>query len=119
MAAVKYAPPAMPPKKKYSTIIMPQSGALSMTTPVRPPAVTKREQSAQPDANGRANREQRVDHDVALRDLRVHGQVVRRGLGQEQEERVEPAEEPLLARAVEPSVRETQPPQRLHPPGGP
>src|SRR3989442_2444082 len=114
MAAVKYAPPAMPPKKKYSTIIMPPSGVLSRPTPVYVSGIEEREELAQPDEDGRADRKQRVDDDVALRDLRVLGQVVRRRLGQEQEERVQPTQEALLIGPVELGVLEAHRLQTLH-----
>src|SRR5437899_1108779 len=86
----------MPPKKKYRTIIMPQSGVLSMTASVSSSAVTEREERAQPDEDGRADREERVDHDVALRDLRVLRKVVRGRFRQQQKERVQAAQEALL-----------------------
>src|SRR6266852_169680 len=118
MAAVKYAPPAMPPKKKYSTIIMPHSGVLSMAAPVSATTIAEGQERAQPDEDGRADREQRVDDDVALWELRILRQVVRRRLGQEQEERVEPAQEALLVGAVELSILEAHRLQRLHALGG-
>src|SRR5919197_803446 len=90
MAAVKYAPPAMPPRKKYSTIIISQSGVLSMVTPV-PPALAEGEERAEAHQDSGADGEQRVDDDVALRQLRIVGEVVRPRLRQEQEERVEAA----------------------------
>src|SRR5512132_224280 len=49
MAAVKYAPPAMPPRKKYQTIIISQCGVLSIVVGVPLPALPEREQHAQPD----------------------------------------------------------------------
>src|SRR5437879_7744245 len=96
----------MPPKKKYRTIIMPQSGVLSMTASVSSSAVTEREERAQPDEDGRADREERVDHDVALRDLRVLRKVVRGRFRQQQKERVQAAQEALLIGPVELGVLE-------------
>src|SRR5262249_41753344 len=101
IAAVKWAPPAMPPKKKYRTIIIPHSGVLSMPTSVPPPAIAEREERTEPDEDGRADREQRVDYDVALRDLRILREVVCGRLRQEEEERVQATQEALLIRPVE------------------
>src|SRR5207245_9562351 len=87
----------MPPKKKYRTIIMPQSGVLSMTASVSSSAVTERAERTQPDEDGRADREERVDHDVALRDLRVLRKVVRGRFRQQPKERGQAAKEALLS----------------------
>src|SRR6266566_4987912 len=104
----------MPPKKKYRTIIRPQSGVLSMTASVSSSAVTEREERAQPDEDGRADREERVDHDVALRDLRVLRKVVRGRFRQQQKERVQAAQEALLIGPVELGVLEAHRLQGLH-----
>src|SRR2546429_8902469 len=96
----------MPRKKKYRTIIMPQSAVLSRTASVSSSAVTEREERAHPDEDGRADREERVDHDVALRDLRVLRKVVRGRFRQQQKERVQAAQEALLIGPVELGVLE-------------
>src|SRR5205814_581785 len=59
MAAVKYAPPAMPPRKKYQTISIPQSGVLSIAASI--PARPEREQRTKTHDHGRADRQQRGD----------------------------------------------------------
>src|SRR3989338_10568315 len=112
MAAVKYAPPAIPPRKKYQTIIISHPGVLSIGAPL--PAVTKPHQRAQPDDERRADREERVHDDVALRKLWAVRQVVRRRPREKEEERVQPTEEPLGIRAVELRVLEAHRLERLH-----
>src|SRR5881296_907421 len=104
----------MPPKKKYRTIIIPHSGVLSMPTSVPPPAITEREERAEPDEDGRADREQRVDDDVALRDLRILREVVRGRLRQQQEKRVQATQEALLIGPVKLGVLEAHRLQGLH-----
>src|SRR5438045_3418220 len=89
MAAVKYAPPAMPPRKKYQTIIISQCGALSMAVSV-PTARAEGEQRPEPYEHGGADREQRVGDDVARRQLRARREVVGLRLREQQEERVQP-----------------------------
>src|SRR2546430_10017469 len=70
MAAVKYAPPAMPPRKKYQTIIISQCGVLNIVAPASLSAVAEREQHADADHERGADRQERVHHHVALRQLR-------------------------------------------------
>src|SRR3990172_8054500 len=111
MAAVKYAPPAIPPRKKYQTIIISQLGILSIAASL--PAVAEREQRAEPDEDRRADGQERVRDDVPLRELRAVRQVVGAGLRQEQEERVQAAEEALRVGAVELRVLEAHPLERL------
>src|SRR5438876_996323 len=87
------APPARPPRKKYTSIRKGQCAHWS-----RPPmlglsaraALPERDQRADADQQRGANRQQRVHEDVLLRELRVLRQPVCRRLGQEQEEGVEP-----------------------------
>src|SRR3990172_8524359 len=112
MAAVKYAPPAIPPRKKYQTIIISHPGVLSIGVAL--PTVTKRHQRAQPDDERRADREERVHDDVALRKLWAVRQVIRPRLREKEEERVQPTEEPLGIRAVELRVIEAHRLERLH-----
>src|SRR5438552_6778641 len=107
----------MPPRKKYQTISIPQSGVLSIATSgmaASVPARAQREQRSETDRRRRADREQRVDDDLARRELGIYGQVVRPRLGEEQEERVEPAEEAVLIRPVELRVLEAPPLQGFH-----
>src|SRR5262245_4331874 len=104
----------MPPKKKYRTIIIPHSGCLSMPTSVPPPAIAEREERTQPDEDGRADGEQRVDDDVALRDLRILRKVVRGWLCQQQEERVQATQKTLLIGPIELGVLEAHRLQGLH-----
>src|SRR5215813_6291905 len=108
----------MPPKKKYRTIIIPQSGVLSMPTSVPPPAIAEREERAQPDDDGRTDGEQRVDDDVALWDFRILRKVVRGRLRQQQEECVQATEEALLIRPIELGVLEAHRLQGLDPLAG-
>src|SRR2546425_10771108 len=96
----------MPPKKKYRTIIVPWRGVLGRAAAASSAAVTAREEHAHPDEDGRADREERVDHDVALRDLRVLRKVVRGRFRQQQKERVQAAQEALLIGPVELGVLE-------------
>src|SRR3989338_3661602 len=112
MAAVKYAPPAMPPGQKEQTNIISHSGLLS--TPASVPALAERQQRTEPDDQRRADRQQRVGDDVPLRQLRAVRQVVGRRLGQEQEERVQAAEEPLAVGAVELRLLEPHALEGLH-----
>src|SRR5574341_1430855 len=111
MAAVKYAPPAIPPRKKYQTIIISQWGILSIAASL--PATAEREQRPEPDEDRRADGQERVGDHVPLREFRAVGQVVRAGLRQEQEERVQAAEEAVRVRAVELRVLEAHPLERL------
>src|SRR5439155_973860 len=95
--------------RKYQTISIPQSGVLSIATSgmaASVPARAEREQRSETDHHRRADREQRVDDDLARRELGIYGQVVRLRFGEEQEERIEPAEETVLIRPVELRVLE-------------
>src|SRR5205823_1229275 len=111
MAAVKQAPPAIPPRKKYQTIIISQPGVLSIVAPL--PPVAECEQGAQADDQRRADGQERVDDHVALRELRILRQVVRAGPREQEEERVEAAEKPLRVGAVELRVLEAHRLERL------
>src|SRR5262245_26328798 len=103
----------MPPRKKYQTIIISQLGALSIAASL--PAATEGQQGAEPDHEGRADREERIDDDVALRKLGIGRQVVGRRLREQQEERVQAAQESLGVGAVELRVLEAHRLQRLDP----
>src|SRR5262249_36499658 len=111
ITAVKYAPPAIPPRKKYQTISISQPGVLVMAVPLAPAA--EREDRTQADGDRGADRQQRIDDHVALRQLGIRRQVVRGRPGQEQEERVQPAKEAVAVGAVELSLLETHALQRL------
>src|ERR1051326_8823132 len=113
MAAVKYAPPAMPPRKKYQTISISQPGALSIATSLA--ARAEREHRTEADDERRPDRQERVDDDVALRKLRARRQVVRLRLREQEEERVEATQESLGVGAVQLRVLEAEALQRLHP----
>src|SRR5512132_2780623 len=102
----------MPPRKKYQTIIISQPGVLSIAASV--PPVAKRQERSQSDHERRADREQRVDDHVPLRQLGSRGQVVRRRRRQEQEEGVQAAEKALVVGAVEVRLLEAEPLERLH-----
>ena len=78
-------------------------------------AVAERQEHAEADSQGRADGEQRVDDDVALRQLRIVRQVVDRRLGQQQEERVEAAQEAAGVGTVQLGVLEAHLLERLHP----
>src|SRR6266404_1439586 len=112
MAAVKYAPPAMPPRKKYQTIIISQWGGLSIGPSLAP--FPEREHDAEAYHQRRADRQQRVDDDVALGQPGLLREVVGRRLGQEQEEGIEAAQEAAGVGAVELGVLEAQALERLH-----
>src|SRR4030095_13819264 len=112
MAAVKYAPPAIPPRKKYQTIIISQCGVLSLRAPLV--AVAECQEHAEAYGQGRTDGEQRVDDDVALRQLGIVRQVVSRRLGQQTEERVEAAQEAPGVGAVQLRVLEAHLLERLH-----
>src|SRR5262245_5321318 len=114
MAAVKYAPPAIPPKKKYRTISISQPGALGIGPSLAPAAIAKRQDRAHAHDQRRADREQRVDDDVALGQLWILGQIVRRRFGEQQEEGVEASQESLGVRAVELGLLEAHALQGLH-----
>src|SRR5262245_45569975 len=100
MAAVKYAPPAMPPRKKYHTIKRCHSGDLSTVASLVAPLAEGHDR-ADTDDEGRPHRHQRVGKDVALGQERLLRQGVGRRLVEQEEERVEPAERPLRVGAVE------------------
>src|SRR5207244_10341217 len=78
------------------------------------PALAEREKRADADEDRRADGEQRVDDDVALRTLRVLRQIVGRRLRQQQEKRVEAAEETAAVRTVELGVLEAHRLESLH-----
>src|SRR5215471_12827106 len=101
----------MPPRKKYQTINISQPGVLVMAVPLS--ATAEREDRAEADGDRGADRQQRIDDDVALRQLRIRRQIVRARLGQQQEEGVQPAEEALLVGAVELRLLEAHAPERL------
>src|SRR5262245_6252314 len=103
----------MPPRKKYQTIIISQWGVLSIAASL--PAIAEGQQGAEPDHEGRADGEERIDDDVALRQLRLGRQVVGRGLREQQEERVQAAQEALGVGAVELRVLEAHRLQGLDP----
>src|SRR5262245_39224961 len=115
MAAVKYAPPATPPRKKYQTISIVHCGFLSIAASASASPVAEAHHDPQADGDRGPDGEERIHHDVPLRELRVVGQLVRRRLRQEQEERVEAAQEAVLVGPVELRVREALGLQRLHP----
>src|SRR5438045_2822834 len=58
MAAVKYAPPAIPPRKKYQTISISQPGVLSIATSLA--ARAERQHRAEADDERRSDRQERV-----------------------------------------------------------
>src|SRR5262245_8476519 len=103
----------MPPRKKYQTIIISQWGALSIAASL--PAIAEGQQGAQPDHEGRADGEERIDYNVALRELRLVRQVVGRRLREQQEERVQAAQKPFGVGAVELRILEAHPLQGLDP----
>src|SRR5438094_1049503 len=111
MAAVKYAPPAMPPRKKYQTINISQPGVLSIAISLA--ARPECEHRAEADDERGADRQERVDHHVTRRQLRARRQVVRLRLREEEEERVEAAEKALGVGAVQLRVLEAEALQRL------
>src|SRR5262249_27206541 len=100
IAAVKYAPPAMPPRKKYQTISRCQPGVLS-TVSLLSAALAEGHHRADADHEGGADRQQGIDQDVALGQERFFRQVVRRRLVEQKEERVQPAERAVRVGAVE------------------
>src|SRR3982074_3756092 len=82
MAAVKYAPPAMPPRKKYQTMSQCQSGDLSIAVVLRIAAwgiaawgmaapLAERHEGAHAHQERRAHREERIHFHVALRQERL------------------------------------------------
>src|SRR5207245_391931 len=73
--------------------------APSRVSPAAPPP--EGDQGAQPHDQGGADRQERVDEDVALRKLRLLREPVERRLAEEQEERVETAQVAFRVRAVE------------------
>src|SRR5512146_2375125 len=89
----------MPPRKKYHTISMCQPGVLSIAASLS--AAAEREERAEADRDRRPDRQQGVDDDMALGQPGIRREVVRGRLGQQQEERVQPAEEALAVGAVE------------------
>src|SRR5574341_303480 len=100
MAAVKYAPPAMPPRKKYQMISRCQPGLLSMLVPLAAP-LPEGHDSADAHRQRGADGEEGVHDDVALGQQRLLGEVVRGRFVQQQEERVEATERPVGVRPVE------------------
>src|SRR4029453_13561829 len=102
----------MPPRKKYQTIIISQLGVLSIAASL--PAIAEGQQGTQPDHEGRADGEERIDDDVALRKLGLGRQVVGRRLREQQEERVQAAQEALGVGAEE--LRVLEPPPLRGPP---
>src|SRR5262245_47124104 len=105
MAAVKYAPPAIPPMKKYQTIRGCHSGALSTAVPLAAPRPEAHHRAGADDQRG-ADGEQRVSEHVPLGEERLLGQVVGRRFVEEEEEGIEAAEGPVLVRPVELGPRE-------------
>src|SRR6266851_726956 len=78
MAAVKYAPPAIPPRKKYQTISRCQSGLLSIAGPL-PASLAERHDRGHAYQERGAHRQHRVHQDIALRQqglLGLRGQLV-------------------------------------------
>src|SRR5436309_15221712 len=110
------APPARPPRKKYTSIRKGQCADWS-----RPPmlglparaALAEGDQRADPHEQGGADRQQGVHEDVLLRKLRFLRQPVARRLGYEQEERVRAAQEARRVGAVELCVLEAHRLERL------
>src|SRR5438067_9805123 len=100
MAAVKYAPPAMPPRKKYQTITQCHSGDLSIAVSLAA-ALAESHDRAHADHQRRADRQERVREDVPLRQERLLGQIVGRGLVEQEEERIEAPQRPRGIRAVQ------------------
>src|SRR5438093_15196 len=125
MAAVKYAPPAIPPRKKYQTMRRCQSGDLSMAAILdltvraraglgRAAALPEGEQRADSDEQGRADGQERIHDHVALRKRGLLGQGVGRGLVEE-EEGVEPSQGAVGVGAVELRVLVAHVLERGHP----
>src|SRR4026208_317052 len=106
MAAVKYAPPAMPPMKKYQTMRRCQSGVLTISiAALLSAAVAEGDDRPPPDEQRGAHRQERVHEDVALGQERLFGEVVGGRRVQEQEEGIEPAERAVAVGAVELGAR--------------
>src|SRR5712691_2786214 len=101
IAAVKYAPPAIPPRKKYQTIRRCQSGLLSIAVPLVAAAIPEGDDRPHADEDRRAHREQGGDHHVALGQERLFGQAVRGRLVEQEEKGVQAAEGALRVGAVE------------------
>src|SRR2546427_8684592 len=107
MAAVKYAPPAMPPRKKYQTMSQCQSGDLSIAVVLRLAAwrlaapLAERHEGAHAHQERRAHREERIHLHVALRQERLLRELVGRGPVEEQEEGVETSQRPIRVGAVQ------------------
>src|SRR5512136_3079871 len=113
MAAVKYAPPAMPPRKKYQTIRRCQLGVLSTAVPLSP-ALAERQHGPHADEQRRTHGEQGIDQHVALGQERLLGQLVRRRLVEQQEKGVEPPQRAVLVCAVELRLLVAHLPERGH-----
>src|SRR5882724_8387071 len=106
MAAVKYAPPAMPPMKKYQTMRRCQSGVLTISiAALLSAAVAEGHEGAHPDEQRRAHRQERVHQDVPLGQERFLREVVGGRLVEEEEEGVEPAEGAIAVGPVELGAR--------------
>src|SRR6266850_1300248 len=112
MAAVKYAPPAIPPRKKYQTMSRCQSGDLSMAAilgvtgapgiaAIGPAPLAEGEQRSDAHEERRPDGQQRVHDHVALGKGRLLRQRVGCRLVEEEEERVEPAQGAIAVGAVE------------------
>src|ERR1700730_745648 len=106
MAAVKYAPPAIPPRKKYQTMSRCQSGDLSMAAVLGVAAIgsaplAEREERPDADEERRPDGQQRVHDHVALGKGRLLRQRVGRRLVEQEEERVETAQRAIAVGAVE------------------
>src|SRR6266478_4316480 len=124
MAAVKYAPPAMPPRKKYQTMRRCQSGALSMAAVLGVTALGRAtigttslpegEQRPHPDQQGRADGQERVHDHIALGKGRLLGQGVGRRLVEKEEEGVEATQGAIGVGAVELRLLVAHSFQRLH-----
>src|SRR6266699_3006685 len=102
MAAVKYAPPAMPPRKKYQTMSRCQSGDLSIAAVLGgATALAEGHERAHPHQERRAHREERIHLHVALGQERLLRDLVGRRPVEEQEEGVESSLRPVRVGAVQ------------------
>src|SRR5438046_6836342 len=102
MAAVKYAPPAMPPRKKYQTMSRCQSGDLSIAAVLGgATALAEGHERAHPHQERRAHREERIHLHVALGQERLLWELVGRRPVEEQEEGVETSQRPVRVGAVQ------------------
>src|SRR5512132_2846948 len=107
MAAVKYAPPAMPPRKKYQTMSRCQSGDLSIaavlggTAGGGATALAEGHEGAHAYQECRAHRKERVHLHVALGQERLLRELIGRGPVEEQEEGVETSQRPVRVGAVQ------------------